>query len=116
MTLQPGNPMTKVLMALLVFEVIVFGLSIATMVQVDEVALLPALAAGGGASVLAVAAAATMRRPLGYALGWLTQLVALALGLLTPSMFAMGGVFVLLWVITFVLGRRLDALRATGGQ
>lgn len=116
MTLQPGNPMTKVLMALLVFEVIVFGLSIATMVQVDGVALVPAVAAGGGASVLAVAAAATLRRPVGFVLGWLTQAAALGLGALTPSMFAMGGVFVLLWVITFVLGRRLDGLRATGAQ
>ena len=116
MTLQPGNPMTKVLTALLVFEVIVFGLSIATMVQVDDVPVGAALAAGGGATALAVVAAGLMRRPVGFALGWLTQLVALALGLLTPSMFAMGGVFVLLWVITFVLGRRLDRLRLEGAQ
>ena len=112
MNLGPGNPLTKVLVALLVFEVIVFGLAIATMVQVDDVPIGIALAAGGGASVLAILAAALMRRPVGWVLGWATQAVALALGLLTPSMFAMGGIFVVLWIITFVLGRRLDKLRA----
>jgi hypothetical protein len=46
---------------------------------------------------------------MGYALGWLTQVVGLALGFLTAYQFVTGAVFALLWVVTFVLGKRLAA-------
>ena len=50
-----------------------------------------------------------MRRPhVGYPLGWLTQIAALALGFLTAAMFALGGLFLALWTISFVLGKRLE--------
>jgi hypothetical protein len=41
-------------------------------------------------------------------MGWLTQLVGLGLGLLTSAMFIVGGMFLALWVLSFVLGKRLD--------
>jgi hypothetical protein len=74
----------------------------------------PAVAAlaAGGAAVLALATAALLRKPIGYVLGWITQVAAIALGLLTPAMFLVGGMFAGLWVLTFVLGRRLEAQAA----
>jgi hypothetical protein len=49
-----------------------------------------------------------MRRPLGYYLGWVTQPVGVALGVLTVPMFVIGTMFLGLWVLSFVLGKRLD--------
>jgi len=109
--LAPGNPLTRVLMITLVLEAIVFGLAVPGMVTVSGIALPLALGLGGAAILLALVAAATLRSGLGFALGWLTQLAALALGFATSTMFFMGGVFAVLWIATVVLGRRIDAAR-----
>jgi hypothetical protein len=110
MTLPAGNPMERVLQVFLLLDVIVFGLVIPGMVQVSDRSLGLSVGAGGAAILLAIAAAGTIRRgTVGYALGWLTQLVGLLLGFLTPYQFVTGGVFALLWVVTFVLGKRLAA-------
>jgi hypothetical protein len=108
MTLSPKNPMRVVLLSILVFEVIAFGLAVPVMILLSGVSGLAAGLAGGGAALLALVAAGLMRRPLGYPLGWLTQLVGLGLGLLTSAMFIVGGMFLALWVLSFVLGKRLD--------
>jgi hypothetical protein len=108
MTLEPKNPMGVVLLSVLVFEVIVFGLAVPVMILLSDVPGLTAGLAGGGAALLALVAAGLMRRPLGYPLGWLTQVVGLGLGLLTTPMFLVGGMFLLLWLVTFLLGKRLD--------
>ncbi len=107
--LRPGNPMTRVLTMTVSFEVIIFGLAIFVMTRLSDVPLGVAVGVCVAAALLAVAAAGTMRRPLGQLLGWLCQLVGVALGFLTPSMFLMGGIFALLWITTVVLGKRLDA-------
>ena len=109
--LAPGNPMARVLMALLVFEAVVFGLAVPGMVVVHGVPIATAGAAAGSAALLALVAAGTLRRPIGYVLGWATQVLGVALGVLTAWMFVLGGLFALLWVVTFVLGRRLQAAR-----
>ena len=111
MGLTPGNPMARVLMVLLVFEAVVFGLAIPGMIVVNQVPAVTAGVAGGGAELLALVAAGTLRRAFGYPLGWVTQVVGIALGFLTAWMFGLGGLFALLWVVTFALGRRLDAAR-----
>ncbi|GAA1840978.1 DUF4233 domain-containing protein [Microlunatus capsulatus] len=108
MNLSAKNPMRVVLLAILAFEVILFGLAIPVMILISDVDPLTAGLCAGGAALLALVAAAMMRRPAGYPLGWLTQLVGLALGLLTTAMYVVGGLFLALWLITFILGRRLD--------
>jgi hypothetical protein len=108
MTLSPKNPMRVVLLSILAFEVIVFGLAVPVMILLSAVPGGTAGVAGGGAALLALVAAGLMRRPLGYPLGWLTQLVGVGLGLLTSAMFVVGGMFLALWVLSFVLGKRLD--------
>jgi len=106
--LAPRNPMRVVLLSVLVFEVVVFGLAIPVMIFNSGVPAGSAAGFGGGAALLAFVAAGTMRRPFGYPLGWLTQLVGLVLGLVTAAMFVVGIVFTAIWVISFVLGKRLD--------
>jgi len=106
--LSPKNPMRVVLLSVLAFEVILFGLAIPVMILISDVPALTAALAGGGAALLALVAAGLMRRPAGYPLGWLTQVVGFSLGLLTPAMFIVGFLFLGLWVVTFILGKRLD--------
>lgn len=106
------NPMRVVLLTVLVFEVIVFGLAVPVMIAVSGVEPGTAVLAGGAAALLAMLGAALLRNPVGYLLGWVTQPVAILLGLLTPAMFVVGAMFAGLWVLSFVLGRRLDAQAA----
>ncbi len=108
MGLDRTNPMGRVMLSILAFEAIVFGLAIAGMIQVDAVSVPVAFGIGLGAVALAVLAAALLRRPLGYPLGWLTQVVAVGMGFVTEMMFAVGGMFALLWAVCFVLGRRIE--------
>ena len=115
MNLSPRNPMRVVLLAILLFEVIAFGLAVPVMILLSGVPGLTAGLLGGGAALLALVAAGLMRRPAGYPLGWLTQLVGVALGLLTPAMYIAGAMFLALWVLSFVLGRRLDEQGAARG-
>jgi hypothetical protein len=103
--------MRSVLMTLLIFEVMVFGLAVPVMIFLGSVSGATAALLGGGAALLALVAAALLRRPAGYLLGWVTQLAGVALGFVTSSMFAIGGLFLLLWVVSFVLGKRLDAMQ-----
>jgi hypothetical protein len=104
--------MRVVLLSVLLFEVIVFGLSVPVMILVSHVPGALAAGFGGGAAVLALLAAGLLRRPAGYPVGWLTQAVGVGLGVLTPSMFVVGLMFAALWVVSFVLGKRLDGRAA----
>ena len=108
-SLSTGNPMRVVLMTVLIFEVIVFGLAIPGMILVSDVP--PAAAAGfaGGAALLALLAAALLRSRVGYILGWLVQCAGLALGFLNTTMFFVGALFAAVWVMSFVMGKRLDS-------
>lgn len=109
LTLTPRNPMRVVLLSVLFFEVIVFALAIPVMILVSHVDALPAALSGSGAALLALVGAALLRKPVGYPVGWVAQLAGLLLGFLTPAMFVVGGMFAALWIVSFVLGRRLDA-------
>jgi Protein of unknown function (DUF4233) len=108
-TLSAGNPMRVVLMTVLIFEMIVFGLAIPVMIFVSNVPAAAAAGFGGGTAALALVAAALLRSSVGYVLGWIVQLAGLALGLLTPMMFIAGALFVAVWLLAFVLGKRLDS-------
>lgn len=109
LSLAPKNPMRSVLLSVLIFEVIVFGLGIAVMLQVSDVSLGLAVGGGATAAALALISAGLLRTPIGYPLAWLTQVVGILLGFLTPSMFVVGGMFAGLWAISFVLGKRLES-------
>ena len=116
MRLHPENPMGRVLLSILVFEAVVCGLAVAGMIQVEAMPALTSALLGGGAALLALAAAALLRTPVGYPRGGLTQLVVIALGFATPMMFVVGGMFGLLWVLVFVLGRRIERSKLSTGS
>ena len=114
--LNAGNPMRVVLMTVLIFEVIVFGLAIPVMISVSHVSAAPAAGFAGGAALLALVAAALLRSAAGYVLGWLAQLAGVALGFLTTSMFLVGALLAAVWVLAFVLGKRLDSRMETSPE
>jgi Protein of unknown function (DUF4233) len=114
--LSPGNPMRVVLLTVLIFEVIVFGLAIPVMIFVYNVPAAAAAGFAGGAAVLALVAAGLLRSRIGYVLGWLVQLAGLALGLLTVSMFIVGAILAGVWLLAFVLGKRLDSRMETSPE
>jgi hypothetical protein len=108
-SLSTGNPMRVVLQTVLIFEVIVFGLAIPVMILISDVPAAAAAGFGSGAALLALLAAGLLRSRAGYTLGWLTQLAGLALGFLTATMFVVGAVFTAVWVMSFLMGKRLDS-------
>lgn len=114
--LSAGNPMRVVLMTVLIFEMIVFGLAIPVMIFISNVPAAAAASFGGGAAVLALVAAGLLRSGVGYVLGWLAQLAGLALGFLTTLMFVVGILLAAVWVLAFVLGKRLDSRMETSPE
>jgi hypothetical protein len=112
-SLSAGNPMRVVLMMVLIFEVIVFGLAIPVMILVSNVSAAVAAGFGAGAAMLAILAAGLLRSRVGYILGWAAQLAGLALGFVTPMMFVVGALLAAVWVLSFVLGKRLDSRMET---
>jgi hypothetical protein len=115
-SLSAGNPMRVVLMAVLIFEVIVFGLAIPVMILISNVSGAAAVGFGCGAAVLAILAAGLLRSRWGYVLGWATQLVGIALGFVTPMMFVVGALLAAVWVLSFILGKRLDLQMETSPE
>ncbi|GAA3569564.1 hypothetical protein GCM10022197_27350 [Microlunatus spumicola] len=111
-TLTPRNPMRVVLLSALLFEFLLFGLSIPVMILVSDASPAPAALLGSGAAILALVAAGLLRKPVGYPVGWVAQVAGILLGFLTPAMFVVGAMFAALWVVSFVLGKRLDGRAA----
>ncbi|MFC6358654.1 DUF4233 domain-containing protein [Luteococcus peritonei] len=112
MSLAPDNPMNRAMLSTLVCEAIVFGLAFPGMVIVSEISVLAAALGTGLAVLLCLLACARLRRPEGYPLAWAAQAAGVLLGFLTPMMFLVGAMFLAIWVVSFVLGRRIEADRA----
>lgn len=93
---------------ILIFEVLVFLLALPGMVLVEHLDWTPVLLAVGAASVAAILASGGLTKSWGYPLGWLVQLGAVAMGLMTSMMYAVGIVFLAIWVMSFVMGRRIE--------
>ena len=109
MRLDPSNPMNASMRALLVFEVIVAWLSFPGMLQVAGADVGVALVACVVETLLLVAAAGGIKKSWGYPVGWVGQAGLLLLGLLTWWMYVMGAIFALLWITSYVLGKRIEA-------
>lgn len=60
-------------------------------------------------AVLLLAAIGLLQRPGGYVVGTVLQVCVLLLGLMVPMMWVVGGLFLALWVLAMLVGRRLDA-------
>lgn len=67
---------------------------------------------GGTLIVALVILSRTLDSSGGYVAGSVVQVPVLATGLAVPLMFVVGGIFVVMWVASLVLGGRIDRERA----
>lgn len=112
--LDRSNPMVSALAAALSFEAVVFVLAVPGMILISAVSTATAFWSGGVGVVLCLVALVGLRPGWGYLFAWLAQVVAVAMGILTPMMYVVGLIFAVIWVVSFVLGRRLE--NRTDGQ
>ncbi len=86
----------------------------AALVAKDLSSLTPAqsLGFGGGLAVLCLVGAGLLRSPVGYALGWVLQVLILATGLWVPLMYLLAFIFGVLWWLTLRVGKRIDQEKA----
>ncbi len=63
-------------------------------------------------SILLFVSAALVRRPGGFVIGSIMQVVMISFGFVVPSFFIIGVVLIGLWVAAIVVGRKGEAARA----
>ena len=67
---------------------------------------------GGLLSLLLLLTAGMLKRKGGYLLGSILQIFLISYGLVVWHMYYMGSLFLILWVIAILLGRRGEAIKA----
>ena len=102
--------------AILLLEAVVVGLSTPVLISVESVDTARALWTGLGLMVACLLTAGLLQRPWGYHLGWAIQAAAILLGFEVTAMFALGVIFLALWVTAVRLGRTIDRDRSAVGQ
>jgi hypothetical protein len=101
--------MSRIAATLLTIEAIVVALAVPVAVNVADVSVGKAWLAAGGVIVLCIAGAGLARRGrTGFAVGWLAQVAAIALGFVVTTMFIVGGIFALLWLLLMRIGPKVE--------
>lgn len=98
--------------AILVLEAVVLFLTGVVSIGVTDLGAARSVSLGVGLAVLCVLAAGLLGRRGGYLLGWLVQVVCIALGVVVGVMFFVGSLFAVLWATAYLLGARIDTERA----
>jgi Protein of unknown function (DUF4233) len=98
--------------AILLLEAIALGLTTPVLISVASVDTGTALWLGLGLCVACLVVAGLLRMAWAYLLGWAIQLAAIGLGTEVPAMYALGGIFLLLWGAAYLLGGRIETERA----
>jgi Protein of unknown function (DUF4233) len=93
--------------AILVLEAVLLFLTGVVTIGMTDLGVGRSLLLGAGLAVLCVLAAGMLGRRGGYPLGWLVQVVAVALGVVV-----VGCLFGVLWAAAYVLGVKIDRERA----
>jgi len=96
---------------MLTLQAIVLFLAGLVLIGAEDVGAGTAVAIGLGFATACLLAAGMLRRPWGFALGWVIQVAAIAFGFVVPLMFAVGAVFAALWTGSYVLGAKIDRER-----
>lgn len=86
--------------------------ALATPVAITVGGVEPALAVTGGigVAVLCVVATALLKRPIGYVLGSVAQVLAICVGFLVTAMFVLGAIFAALWIAAIIVARRVEGV------
>ena len=106
------SPRRGMCAAVLSLEAVTLGLTTPVMISVAHVDTSTALWVGLGLTLACLLLAGALRREWAYGVGWVIQAAAVALGLVIPLMFVLGGIFALLWGSASYLGRKIERERA----
>ena len=106
------SPRRGMCAAVLCLEAITIGLTTPVLITIADVSVGRALLIGVGLAVACLLLAGMLRAPWAYALGWVLQVGAVAIGFLVPMMFVLGGIFAVLWGLADLLGRKIERERA----
>lgn len=106
------SPRRGMCAAILSLEAIALGLTTPVMITVADQPVGRSLLIGLGLALACVVLAGLLRSEWAYGGGWAIQVAAIALGLLIPMMFVLGGIFALLWGMGYFLGRKIERERA----
>jgi hypothetical protein len=98
--------------AILSLEAVVLGLTTPVMINLADVPGRTACAIGLGLCLACLVLAGLLRSEVAYAVGWVIQVAAIALGFVVPMMFVLGAIFALLWGSAYFLGRKIERERA----
>jgi hypothetical protein len=106
------SPRRGMCAAVLSLEAIALGLTTPVLITIANVDVGVALVVGLGLAVACLFVAGLLRSEWAYALGWLIQVAAVALGFWIGLMFFLGAVFAALWATAYLLGRKIERERA----
>ena len=106
------SPRRGMCAAILSLEAVTLGLTTPVLINIADVPVGAALALGLGLALACIVLAGLLRSEIAYAVGWLIQAAAIALGVLDWTMFVLGGIFALLWGAAYFLGRKIERERA----
>jgi len=106
------SPRRGMCAAILSLEAIALGLTTPVLITVGDQPVGRSLAIGLGLAMACVVLAGLLRSEWAYGVGWAIQVAAVALGVLIPMMFVLGGIFAFLWGTGYFLGRKIERERA----
>lgn len=107
-----GQVQRSLCAGMLALEAMVVFLTTPVMLTVTDVPTSTGLVIGIGLTIACVLAAGLMRSLVGFVLGWLVQVAAIALGFVVPVMFGLGAAFLALYAGAVFLGAKIDRERA----
>ncbi|MGW4475792.1 DUF4233 domain-containing protein [Nonomuraea sp. NPDC004354] len=91
-------------------QAIVVALITPVAIKIQQIPVAVAVTVGIGLAVLCVVAAGLLKRPVGYVIGSLVQVLAIATGFLVPMMFFLGAIFAALWITAIFVARRVEGV------
>jgi hypothetical protein len=97
---------------MLVLEAFVLFFAALVAKDLSDLSFGQAVGGGGVLALLCLFTAGLLRSRVGYALGWVLQLVMIATGFVVPMMFGIGLLFTVLWVVALVAGTKIERERA----
>jgi Protein of unknown function (DUF4233) len=103
-----GSARRSMCAAILALQAVVLFLTGVVSIGMTDVGVGTSLAVGAGLAALCVLTAGLLRSPVGYGLGWLVQVLSIALGVVVTAMFFLGVVFAALWATAYFLGLKID--------